>query len=205
MSLQAADFAECRSFREVVCRLFEAWARQEKKRRWGDKTPHYVTEMPVLLELFPKAKAIHIFRDGRDVALSRLPVRMEPRNLYTAARRWKTWVSAGRRFGASLPRESYLEIRYETLLEQPSETMQAVCAFSDVAAASPVLVDDAQAPARILSRAVSSLPANLAGAPARWRRVASGRLGVGDGIRTRGHRNHNPALYQLSYTHRGAT
>ena len=58
MSLEAADFADCRSFREVVCRLFEAWARQEKKRRWGDKTPHYVTEMPVLLELFPKAKAM---------------------------------------------------------------------------------------------------------------------------------------------------
>jgi hypothetical protein len=26
--------------------------------------------------------------------------------------------------------------------------------------------------------------------------------GVGGGIRTLGHRNHNPALYQLSYTHR---
>jgi hypothetical protein len=26
--------------------------------------------------------------------------------------------------------------------------------------------------------------------------------GVGDGIRTRDFRNHNPTLYQLSYTHR---
>ncbi len=129
LPLRAADFADCRSFRAVVCRLFEAWARQDNKRRWGDKTPQYVTEMPVLLELFPKAKVIHIYRDGRDVALSWLRVRMEPRNLYTAARLCKTWVSAGRRFGASLPRESYLEIRYETLLEQPRETMQAVCAF----------------------------------------------------------------------------
>jgi hypothetical protein len=33
------------------------------------------------------------------------------------------------------------------------------------------------------------------------RQVVEG-LGVGDGVRTRGHRNHNPALYQLSYTHR---
>ena len=29
--------------------------------------------------------------------------------------------------------------------------------------------------------------------------------GVGGGIRTLGHRNHNPALYQLSYTHRDGT
>ena len=28
-------------------------------------------------------------------------------------------------------------------------------------------------------------------------------VGVGGGIRTLGHWNHNPALYQLSYTHRG--
>lgn len=27
--------------------------------------------------------------------------------------------------------------------------------------------------------------------------------GVNDGIRTRDHRNHNPALYQLSYAHHG--
>src|SRR5579864_420317 len=29
------------------------------------------------------------------------------------------------------------------------------------------------------------------------------KFGVGGGVRTLGHRNHNPALYQLSYTHRG--
>ena len=28
-------------------------------------------------------------------------------------------------------------------------------------------------------------------------------IGVGGGVRTLGHWNHNPALYQLSYTHRG--
>jgi hypothetical protein len=27
-------------------------------------------------------------------------------------------------------------------------------------------------------------------------------IGVGGGVRTHGHWNHNPALYQLSYTHR---
>jgi hypothetical protein len=32
-----------------------------------------------------------------------------------------------------------------------------------------------------------------------------GLYGVGEGVRTLGHRNHNPALYQLSYTHRERT
>jgi hypothetical protein len=34
-------------------------------------------------------------------------------------------------------------------------------------------------------------------------RIAS-RRGVSDGIRTRGHLDHNQVLYQLSYTHHGA-
>ncbi len=129
LPLRAADFADCRSFRAVVCRLFEAWARQDNKRRWGDKTPQYVTEMPVLLELFPKAKVIHIYRDGRDVALSWVPLRMGPRNLYAAARLWKRYVKTGRQVGATLPAQTYMEVRYETLLQQPRDTMQAVCAF----------------------------------------------------------------------------
>jgi len=129
LSLRPGDFADCRSFREVVCRLFETFARQQGKRRWGDKTPHYVAQIPVLLELFPAAKILQIIRDGRDVALSWLKTRMEPRNLYTAARMWRELVRAGREAGARLPRETYLEVRYETLLAETQPTMREVCAF----------------------------------------------------------------------------
>jgi len=126
LSLRPGDFADCRSFREVVCRLFETFARQQGKRRWGDKTPHYVAQIPVLLELFPAAKILQIIRDGRDVALSWLKTRMEPRNLYTAARMWRELVRAGREAGARLPRETYLEVRYERLLAEPEQTMREV-------------------------------------------------------------------------------
>jgi len=68
LPLAPEDFADCRSYRQVVCRLFEAWARQENKPRWGDKTPRYVLWIPELVALFPGAKIIHIYRDGRDVA-----------------------------------------------------------------------------------------------------------------------------------------
>lgn len=129
LRLEADSFADCRSFREILCRLYEAWARQENKPRWGDKTPHYVTEIPLLLKLFPDARIIHIYRDGRDVALSWIQIRRDPHNVYTAAKLWKSWVSAGRRAGAALPRETYLEVRYEELLQHSRETMQRVCEF----------------------------------------------------------------------------
>ena len=53
----------------------------------------------------------------------------------------------------------------------------------------------------LLLQAIQLLPQRSRRArrlPARFR------FGVGDGIRTHDIRNHNPALYQLSYTHRGS-
>ncbi|HEY7320991.1 MAG TPA: sulfotransferase [Candidatus Binatia bacterium] len=131
LQVDLSAFADDRSYRQIVSRIYEEWARKQNKARWGDKTPHYVTSIPILLEIFPSAKVIHIYRDGRDVALSWLRVRFGPRNLFSAARAWKSMVSTGRQVGALLPAETYLEVRYESLLGNPSETMKAVCAFLD--------------------------------------------------------------------------
>lgn len=130
LSLEPVLFSQDKSYSQIVGRIYEAWARKENKPRWGDKTPLYVTEIPILLELFPDGKIIHIYRDGRDVALSWL--RLGYRNvgsLFMAAHLWKQFVGAGLRAGKELPRERYMEIRYETLLSQPEEAMKHVCAF----------------------------------------------------------------------------
>jgi hypothetical protein len=129
LSLDPSSFADCRSYREVLSRLYEKWTRKEGKIRWGDKTPQYVAEIPTLLEIFPSCKIIHIYRDGRDVALSWLRAGFGPENVFTAACRWKHLVNAGRRTGTNLSPETYLEVSYETLLFHPEATMKRVCAF----------------------------------------------------------------------------
>jgi Sulfotransferase family len=128
LALEASSLAHCRSYRQVISALYREFARRERKARWGDKTPHYVAELPLLVELFPAARVIHIYRDGRDVALSWLATQHGPANLYTAATAWKRFVAAGRRHGA-MHADAYLEVRYETLLGQPEATMRRVCAF----------------------------------------------------------------------------
>ena len=48
-------------------------ARADAQTRWiGDKTPDYTRYLPQLHRLFPTAKIIHIVRDPRDVAVSRM-------------------------------------------------------------------------------------------------------------------------------------
>ena len=49
--------------------------------------------------------------------------------MYTVARLWNARVRAGRRAGEALPAGTYLEMRYEALLERPEETLREVCEF----------------------------------------------------------------------------
>ena len=129
LGLDHSSFDGCRSFRQVVTRLYEAWMCREGKQRWGDKTPHYVNEIPLLRTIFPNCQVIHVYRDGRDVALSSLAFYYGSWNLYTAARQWRCFVKRGRSAGATLPPESYFEVRYENLVTHPEETLKSVCAF----------------------------------------------------------------------------
>lgn len=127
LPLEPGDFRDCRTFRETVERLYETWARLEGKRQWGDKTPHYVLHMPLLARLFPEARFVHIYRDGRDVALSWLKKRYEPQNLYAAIEQWSFMVTTGMRDGRRLGPERYFEVRYETLISETEAVMRKVC------------------------------------------------------------------------------
>lgn len=129
LDLAPADFAECRSYREVVETVFREFAAREGKSRWGDKTPAYVRDIPVLANIFPGARFVHVIRDGRDVALSFARAPFGPANVYRAASTWKVLVSTGRRSGSRLGSDAYLEVRYETLVTEPEDTLRRICDF----------------------------------------------------------------------------
>lgn len=118
------------TFGGVLAAVYLAYAEQHGKRRWGDKTPSYVRIMPLLDQLFPGARFLHIIRDGRDVALSYLSVPWGPRDIWTVARKWHRDVSAGRQAGGVLGPGRYMEVSYERLVQDPGGTLEGVCAFA---------------------------------------------------------------------------
>ena len=128
LDLDPASFAGCRTFAELIARLYGACAARAGKPRWGDKTPEYVLEVPALRQLFVNCRVIHIYRDGRDVWRSWRAISVGPSNVFVAATRWARFVAAGRAAARHDP-GGCLEVRYETLITEPEATLRAVCGF----------------------------------------------------------------------------
>jgi hypothetical protein len=124
---------------DAIAAVFAAYAAEQDKLRWGDKTPFYMQHLGVLERLFPDALYVHLIRDGRDAALSFLSVADglmtegwgHPRDAAGFACQWATEVAAARALGARVG-ERYGELRYEALVADPEGELRAVCAFADL-------------------------------------------------------------------------
>lgn len=117
-------------FSGVVDDIFMHFAKAEGKFRWAEKTPMYLQHIEVLSQQFPDARFIHIYRDGRDVAQSfHRRYMKEPRwTIY----RWKKILKMGRAQGQKLGSSRYLEVRYETLTNNPQHQIEMICDFLDL-------------------------------------------------------------------------
>ena len=130
-------------YARFVTELFDLYGQVRGKRLVGEKTPAYVRSLPTLHALWPKAKVVHLIRDGRDVALSlldwsrsdraagRFPTWDEDR-LTTSALFWEWNVRLGREAAASLTPDRYYELRYESLVSDPETECAQLCGFLGV-------------------------------------------------------------------------
>jgi hypothetical protein len=111
--------------------FYQSYAGRFGKTQWGDKTPTYGTAMDRIASLLPEAHFVHIIRDGRDVMLSVRGLWFRPGDtVEVCAEDWAARIERTRTLGARVP--SYLEIRYESLVTMPEETLREVCRFLDL-------------------------------------------------------------------------
>lgn len=121
----------------AIAEIFAAYAAEQGKRSWGDKTPLYMQSLPTLERLFPFTLYVHLIRDGRDAALSYLSVPGgimtegwgHPRDAAGFACQWATEVRAARALGNRVGPTRYLEVRYETLVADPEAELRRICTF----------------------------------------------------------------------------
>ncbi len=131
------------TYPEAISATYRAYAEREGKSRWGDKTPRYIEQIPLLIQLFPDAQVIHLVRDGRNVALSYAHVDFGPKTVARAARLWADRVGAGIRDGRALPAGQYIEIRSEDLAEDVEGEVKDVADFLGIPF-DPKMLDEAE-------------------------------------------------------------
>ena len=133
---------------------FGAYQWLQQKSHFLNKSPYNTFRIPYLLEMFPKARFIHIYRDGRAVAYSHaikitkgnhLQEWPEPqRTLFTEsfdelvvwlATFWKTCLEEVTQQNKALglvERGIMLDLNYEELCSNPFETLDQICHFIDL-------------------------------------------------------------------------
>jgi hypothetical protein len=117
---------------DAVRQLYRLHAEKQGKARYGDKSPAYVMGMPLLAQLFPEGRFVHIIRDGRDVASAYLARPWGPSTVEQAALYWRRRVGQGRRDGQRLGAGHYREVRFEALVEDPEAALRSLCDFVEV-------------------------------------------------------------------------
>ncbi|WP_415407158.1 sulfotransferase family protein [Sulfurovum sp. CS9] len=111
----------------LIIELYK-WIAKEKSysSSWfGDKTPLNTMSLGLTKKLFPKAVYIYIERDGVDVCHSYVQTGTY-NNIADAAYRWKNSRLAWQEFKKSLPRNSYVEIKYESMVEDHEQVINHI-------------------------------------------------------------------------------
>lgn len=125
-SLQALP-PERRSLARVLEVLVAAVADATGKagHAWGEYSPVNAHMLGDLLELFPRARLLHVLRDGVDVVAARMHAQKSP-DLPLFAATWQKAASIGR--GAVSARAGQaLEVRFEDLVTAPLRALGPVC------------------------------------------------------------------------------
>jgi len=116
----------------------------KRKARWGWKVPRSILVFPFIHEFFPEMRAIHLVRDGRDMAYSanQNQARRYAEQLLDASAQelpppvqsisfWARVNLAAARYGESALGDRYLRLRYEEVCADPEGMAARLVAFLD--------------------------------------------------------------------------
>jgi hypothetical protein len=87
---------------------------------------------PELYDLIPEAKLIHVYRDPRDVVASFSHQRWSPTDKRQGALWYKAIMTHWFSVRATLPADSYYELKLEDLVSSPAEELRSLCEFAQI-------------------------------------------------------------------------
>lgn len=134
--------SDAASTTDAVAKLYSYYAAEQGKQIAIDKTPSLTQHIGFILKNYPKARFVHLIRDGRDVAVSQYLAGWTS-TIDEAAVDWSVRTKLAHKLGAKLGKERYFEITYEDLVSDPEALVRDLCSWIGVTYEPEMLNDTA--------------------------------------------------------------
>lgn len=126
-----------KNYAELSACIYLFYGRQKELKIWGDKNNYYINHIPLIKEIYPNAKFIHLVRDGRDVACSYkqleqsidLNAKYRPQLKTDCQEIAKEWVDNNNLIEKEIIDAQALLIRFEDVILSFEQTMRSVLTF----------------------------------------------------------------------------
>lgn len=105
---------------------------ERKKLIVGEKTPRHMLHVPDILDAYPDAKIISLFRDPRAKAYSEIKAQFGSPSVLVSTQRWKKYVRVHEQLQQELDKKQYLMLRYSDLIADAEGVLQKICDFLNV-------------------------------------------------------------------------
>jgi len=112
---------------EVFVRVYEQKAMHDHAEYWCCKSMESVYYYRELEASNIAPFYIHIFRDGRDVALSFMKAPVGPKHVYFLADKWKKEQELSLQLHKLVGDDRFIPVRYEELIHDPAKVLRFVC------------------------------------------------------------------------------
>ena len=125
------DKASARHFYDQIAKAYLCLLRKPNAVYFGEKTPAHAGYLPSINKVFPDAKYLWIYRDGRNVALSLQKVPWMSNELSVNFLVWLFYYS--KQMSAAHNRSiDILFLKYEDVVSQPVQTFSRIATFLDL-------------------------------------------------------------------------
>lgn len=137
-------------YKDLINLIYRSFSLEKDLKIWGDKNNYYINHIQQITSIYPRAKFIHIVRDGRDVACSYKELNAKniisefapklPSNISQIAMEWCTnnlQIEKGIENYAE--KKYYHLIRYEDLINNSEFELQKITEFLELDYSSEML------------------------------------------------------------------
>ncbi|MCP4153826.1 MAG: sulfotransferase [bacterium] len=116
-------------FRRFIENIMTPVLREQQATHWVDDTPLSLLSAASILEILPRAKFIHIYRDPRDVVASYRKQSWAPADTGRAVDFYRHISDEIEKIKKKIPGPALLEISLEELVKNPRKNISDICRF----------------------------------------------------------------------------